>query len=405
MPIRILLIEDNQDHAEITKRILQKSDAGYQVDSAMDAQEGLKKIFENPYDAVLCDYRLPGLTALDILKEMNNKKKDTPFVVVTALGNEKVAVDIMKEGAYDYIVKDVLYNDTLDIVIKKVIDRYKAKKEKEGLEEEIRKAYVELRETQDQLIQSEKLSAIGQLASGVAHEVRNPLAIIMQGLNYLEDKIPATEREASEILIMLKDNIKRADKIINTLLDFSRAGSLNLQPEDINSILEISLNLVRARLKFENIDVILETKEDIPFVLGDKNKLEQVFINIFLNAVQAMPKGGRIIIRSFDKKLEEIKNGIGKRADDHFQVGEKTVIVEIEDTGIGITEKNLKRIFDPFFTTKTTMGGAGLGLSVGRNIIHMHKGLIFAESKPGEGTKITILLKVAKGDRVSKKKE
>jgi len=248
---------------------------------------------------------------------------------------------------------------------------------------------------QDQLIQAEKLNAVGQLASGVAHEVRNPLAIILQGVNYLENKISAKEGEISETLGMLKENIKRADRIIEGLFDFSRAASLKLGPQDLNSILEKALSLVKARFQFANIDIVMEVKQNLPRVLGDANKLEQVFINLMLNAVQAMPEGGKIIIRSFDKKLEEIRNGIGKRAQDNFRVGERAVIAEIEDTGHGITEENLKKIFDPFFTTKGPTGGAGLGLSVTRNIVHMHKGLLFAQSEPGKGTKMTVLLKVA----------
>ncbi len=396
MALKILLIEDNPDHIEITKRILQKASGGYQIDSAMTAHEGLKKIFEGSYDAVLCDYRLPDSTALDVLKEINNKNKEVPFIAVTALGNEKVAVDMMKEGAYDYIVKDVLYSDTLDMIIKKVINRHAIKKEKERLEKEVKRAYEELKETQNQLIQAEKLSAVGQLASGVAHEVRNPLGIILQGVNYLEKKISAKETDIYEILIMLKDNVKRADKIINALLDFSKAASLDLKPEDVNSILEVSISLVRTRFKFENIDVIMKTKQDMPSVLADKNKLEQVFINLLLNAIQAMPAGGKIIIRTYDKILEEIKKGIGRREDDCFRVGEKAIIIEIEDTGSGISEENLKKIFDPFFTTKGPTGGAGLGLSVTQNIINEHKGFIGVESQIGKGTKLTIILHAAK---------
>ncbi|OIO33951.1 MAG: hypothetical protein AUJ70_02080 [Candidatus Omnitrophica bacterium CG1_02_40_15] len=395
MILKILLIEDNPDHIEITKRILRKASEDYQLDVAMDSREGLKMIFEGSYDAVLCDYRLPDSTALDVLKEINNKNKKVPFIVVTALGNEKVAVDMMKEGAYDYIVKDVLYSDTLDMIIKKAIDRYGVNKEKERLEKEIIKAYRGLKETQGQLIQAEKLSAVGQLASGVAHEVRNPLGIILQGVNYLEKKISAKETDIYEILIMLKDNVKRADKIINALLDFSRVASLDLKPEDVNSILEVSISLVRTRFKFENIDVIMETKQGIPSALADKNKLEQVFINLLLNAIQAMPAGGKIIIRTYDKILEEIKKGIGRREGDYFRVGEKAIIIEIEDTGSGISEENLKKIFDPFFTTKGPTGGAGLGLSVTQNIINEHKGFISVESQIGKGTKLTVILHAA----------
>ncbi len=267
--------------------------------------------------------------------------------------------------------------------------------ERKKMDESLKAAYTSLQETQGQLIQAEKLTAVGELASGVAHEVRNPLGIILQGVNYLENRISAKEEDIVETLAMLKDSVSRADKIINGLLDFSRATTLSLQPEDINSILESSLGLVRNQFKIENIEIARELKSDLPEVLADKNKLEQVFVNLFLNAIQAMPEGGKIIIRSYDKQLEEAKNGIGKLIKDNFRVGEQAVIVEFEDTGIGIPEENMKKIFDPFFTTKGPRGGTGLGLSVSRNILQMHKGLIYAQSQVGKGTKITVILKTA----------
>jgi len=268
-----------------------------------------------------------------------------------------------------------------------------------GLQNEIterKQAYIKLKEIQDQLIQSEKLNAVGLLASGIAHEVRNPLGVIIQGLDYLDKRISTKEESIVETLAMLKDSVKRINKIIAGLLDFSRATVLNLQPEDINSILENSLSLVKNQFKFEHhIEIIRELKTDIPKVLVDKNRMEQVCINVLLNAAQAMPEGGKIIIRSYAKQLKEAKNGTGKRQEDHFRVGERAVIVEFEDTGIGIPEENIKRIFDPFFTTKCPGGGTGLGLSVSRSILHMHKGLIYAESLVGKGTTLTIVLKIS----------
>ena len=114
MSIRLLLIEDNPDHIQITKRILEKAGEDFQIDFAMDYEEGITKILEHPYDIILCDYNLPGANALELLKEMRRKRKDIPLVVVTALGSERIAVDLMKEGATDYIVKDRYYEDTLD---------------------------------------------------------------------------------------------------------------------------------------------------------------------------------------------------------------------------------------------------------------------------------------------------
>lgn len=275
------------------------------------------------------------------------------------------------------------------VLAKEVEDRKKA-------EESLQEAYTKLKTMQDYLIQAEKLSAVGQLASGVAHEVRNPLAIIMQGVNYLEKKVPHQE-EFSDILVAVKNSVKRADRIVNDLLDFSKSAGLQLKPEKISSILETSLELVKARLRFERTRVSLEIKQDIPKVLADRNKLEQVFINIMLNAVQAMPKGGEIFIRAYDKVLEKPSKGVGGREEDFFQPGERAVVVEIEDTGPGIPAEIVDRVFDPFFTTKGPTGGAGLGLSVSHNIVTTHKGLLEIESPKGKGAKIILTLKTANG--------
>lgn len=259
---------------------------------------------------------------------------------------------------------------------------------------ELKIAYDELKQMQEKLIQSEKLKAIGQLASGVAHEMRNPLGIIMQGVTYLEQIISPEAEEPRETLSMLKDSAQRADKIVNSLLNYSRHAKLELYPENIEAILENSLNLVKRELK--KIEVVKEIQKDMPKVLVDKSKIMQVFINLFMNAIHAMPETGRITMRSFVKELEEAINSINERSVYSFEAGEKVVIVEIEDSGTGITEENLKRIFDPFFTTKEPGKGTGLGLSVIRNIIIMHKGLIEVRSQVNKGTKIIITLKISK---------
>ncbi|MDP3732440.1 MAG: ATP-binding protein [Candidatus Omnitrophota bacterium] len=262
-------------------------------------------------------------------------------------------------------------------------------------EEELQKAYRDLKEMQDVLVQSEKMNAIGQLASGVAHEVKNPLAIIKQGIDYLEGKLPSLQEHVSEAFQMIKSNIDRANNIINALVDFSRATSLQKTLEDINSILESSLILIQYRVRLEGIEVVKELGKDLPKILADKNKLEQVFINILLNAIEAMPQGGKLFIRSYLKQLNQPKNGVGRRGEDHFKVGEEAVVVEIEDTGVGISENNLKRTFDPFFTTKEPGKGTGLGLSVTKNIVLLHKGLIEIKSQVGKGTKVAVTLKTS----------
>lgn len=264
----------------------------------------------------------------------------------------------------------------------------------------LEKAHISLRKARDQLIQAEKLSALGKLASGVAHEVRNPLAVMVQGVNYLEKKIPANDKDIQGTLATIKSSVKRADSIVNSLLDFSKATKLNLHAMDINLILENCLVLVENKAKFQNIDITKELKRNIPKVLVDKNRIEQVFINVLLNAIQALPekpeKKGKLIMRSYNKRLKEITSGVGRRREDSFRVGEEAVVVEIEDTGVGISEENLEKIFDPFFTTKDLTIGAGLGLSVSQSILSMHKALVDIRSQLGKGTTVTITLKIAK---------
>ncbi len=263
---------------------------------------------------------------------------------------------------------------------------------RERLEESLR----ELKYAQDMMLQAEKLKAIGQLASGVAHEIKNPLGIISQGINYLKKKVSFKEKSLSKTLGMMKSSLDRADKIINELLDFSKVNTLELKPLNINSVIESSINLAQAGFKLGSVHIIKEFQEETPDVLVDKNKMEQVFINLLLNAAQAMNYQGRITIRTYMQRLiEENKTGMGKD-EIIFAAGQKAVIIEIEDTGIGIPEENLKKIFEPFFSTKGPRGGAGLGLGVCLSIINLHKGLININSQTGKGTKVTIILKPAR---------
>jgi two-component system sensor histidine kinase HydH len=261
------------------------------------------------------------------------------------------------------------------------------------VEETLREAYNKLKEMQGQLIHAEKMEAIGKLASGVAHEVKNPLGIILQGINYLEGKISPDQKEMFEIVQMMKSNVKRADNIVGELLEFSRSGDLKLQAEDINAILESSLSLVRHKINPPNIKVIKQLSSGLPKVLVDSNKIEQVFINLLLNAIETMSKGGKLFIRSFLIHSNYFKNGIARNGD-YLKLEEKAIVAQIEDTGSGIPKENLERVFNPFFTTKGSKGGIGLGLAVTNNIISMHKGIINIESKVGKGTKISVILKV-----------
>jgi signal transduction histidine kinase len=229
----------------------------------------------------------------------------------------------------------------------------------------------------------------------VAHEVKNPLGIIIQGINYLERKISPGQEDILKVVNMIKEGVERADSIIRSLLDFSKVTTLNLQSQDINSILESSLALVKPNLETKQIEVVREIKQDIPKVLVDKNKMEQVFINILLNAIHAIGERGKIIVRSYDTQLGKGKSAAHGIGEDRFKSRDRGVVIEIEDTGIGIPEEHLGKIFDPFFTTKRVGEGVGLGLSICRNIIDIHRGMIEIKSEVGKGSTVIITLGIA----------
>ncbi|TAM37726.1 PAS domain-containing sensor histidine kinase, partial [bacterium] len=267
--------------------------------------------------------------------------------------------------------------------------------ERKQMEKNLQDAYTKLKETQAQLIQAEKMEAIGRLASGVAHEVKNPLEILLQGVNYLEEKIPPEEKKMSEIVQMMKNSITRADKIVRSVLEFSRSGELSLKSEDINSVLESSLELMHYKVNISNIEIIRELSPGLPAIPVDKNKIEQVFVNLLLNAIESMPEGGKLFLRSYRIRLKWPRHAAGRRLADYLGFENDAVVIEIEDTGCGIPEENKKKLFEPFFTTKNPKQGTGLGLSVSKNIIELHKGIIDIESNVGRGSKARVFLRRA----------
>ncbi|MFH1783233.1 MAG: response regulator [Candidatus Omnitrophota bacterium] len=277
-------------------------------------------------------------------------------------------------------------NYTGSIGVIKDITKYKQ------AEEALEESRSDLKETYEELIQSERLSVAGQLASGIAHEVRNLLGILIQDINYLESKT-RSKKSSSEIFDMMKANVQRANKIIESLVNFSKASKLKIQPEDINSVIKDSLKLVQYKPKRGKIKFVKNLEKGLPKVLIDRGKMEQVFINVFLNAIQAMSGKGMLAVKTKAIKLERQKDKVGKMAKDYFMLGKKAVIVEIEDTGCGIPPESLGKIFEPFFTTKELGKGTGLGLSVTKKIMEMQNALINVESEVNRGTRIILTLR------------
>jgi two-component system NtrC family sensor kinase len=224
---------------------------------------------------------------------------------------------------------------------------------------------------EDQLLQAEKLTSIGLLAAGIAHEVNTPIAGISSYTQMLLKETPETDRR-KKILEKIEKQTFRAADIVNGLLNFSRLNSSEFGDLDINQLIEDSLALLNHQMELNNIKVELRYDHSLPPVYGNMGKLQQVFVNLFLNARDAMPSGGELAIET--------------------GMQESMVVIDVSDTGNGIPEQNIRRIFDPFFTTKSIGKGTGLGLAVTYGIVQEHGGGIFVDSDSGRGTHFRIKL-------------
>ena len=256
---------------------------------------------------------------------------------------------------------------------------------------ELKKSHEQLQTTQMQLIQAAKMESVGTLAAGVAHEVKNPLQTIQMGIDFLDRNTPRVDQNVPMVLAEMLNAVRRADKIVRGLLDYSTAHELEQRPQDINTVLERSLELVRFELVRGQIEVQKNLDPALPLVAYDRNKMEQVFINLFMNAVHAMNPGGILSLHTAVRRWPKV--GSPPEDTTYFQHGDEIVLIEIEDTGSGIPEDLLERVFDPFVTTKPTGVGTGLGLAVTRNIISLHGGNIAIANRPEGGARVTIWLK------------
>ncbi len=254
--------------------------------------------------------------------------------------------------------------------------------ERLNAQQELQIAYSQLKAAQQQIIEAAKMQVVGRLASGVAHEVKNPLAIILQGVDFLNTIIKDADEHSPIVLGHMRDAVKRADNIIRGLLDFSSVAKLEVSFYDINKIVTESLLLTKHQLDKYHIKVTRQLQENLPELELDRNKIEQVMVNLILNAAHAMADGGTLTIRTYEQEIivDDPISGLRSKGDPNQR--ERIVVIEIEDTGTGISDEILTKIFEPFFTTRRNAGGAGMGLSIVKNLIEMHNGQINISNKP-----------------------
>jgi len=520
--LRVLILEDVLADAELEERELRKAGFACTVQRVETQEAFLTALHAFQPEIVLADYNLPQFSALAALTALQERHPEIPCIVVTGTLGDERAVEVLKHGATDYILKERLarlgpavhraladveehrkrkqteealrdserryarlFHDAPDPIL--MLDRlaciqavnpaveqacgYSAQElvgkhfsmvnvvapvsltkvaqefafvimgstrppfelelirkdgarrifeahsklvadlgsepfiqtifrdvtERKRAEEELRRAYGSLRATQAQLAQAEKMSAIGQLASGIAHEVKNPLQIVVQGIDCLAAEVGQHHPEWAEDVRTIKDAVARTDRIIRGILNFARPAQLELKPTSLPRVIDASLDLIQKQLELKHIAISRTIDEALPELWLDENQIKQVFINLFLNAFQAMPAGGQLAIR-VHRSGAGPDSAIASVADPAAapQSGD-AVVCELQDTGAGISPEALSKIFDPFFTTKPPGQGTGLGLTVTRAIMESHGGSIAITSQEGHGTTVTLTFPVARG--------
>jgi len=251
--------------------------------------------------------------------------------------------------------------------------------ERKQAEELLEKAYVELKKTQEELIQSEKLAALGRFSAGVAHEVKNPLAIIESGIEFLDLKLQGADQDTKTALSKIKEAVVRADNTVRDLLRFAKPSELKIERVNPNDLIREVVSLLAYKTPLANIEIKTEFAEEELHIEVDKNQIQQVIFNILLNAIDALLVQGKITIRTYRQTL----------------AGKHNCILEFIDTGIGIPKENVVRLFEPFFTTKREKKGTGLGLSISKTIVNNHRGDIVIESELGKGTDVKVIFPLA----------
>jgi PAS domain S-box-containing protein len=257
---------------------------------------------------------------------------------------------------------------------------------------ERKRAEEELQATQLQLIHAARFESVATLAAGVAHEVKNPLQTILMGLEYLANSLTGWNGESRLVLSDMRDAVTRANTIVRELLQLSAATDFEPKEEDLNSLVERSLSLINSEVIASRTAVVRQLGANLPRVRLDRSKMEQVFINLFINALQAMSQDGVLTVTTRHHRFSEDLKLSGP-AFSQVKPGDLVVIAEVQDTGTGIAEADLPKIFDPFFTTKPAGIGTGLGLSVVNKIVDLHGGAIDVQNVPEGGVRVTLALK------------
>jgi signal transduction histidine kinase len=374
-PLRVLLVEDSEPDAELLLHSLTSS--GYdltwkRVETADDMRAELDT---GDWQIILSDYSLPTFSAPDALAVLRASGKDLPLIIVSGTIGEEIAVSALKAGACDFLIKGRLAR--LAPAIERELREIELRHERERAH----------RILEEQLRQSQKMEAVGQLAGGIAHDFNNLLTAILGYCELLTDQI-GPDKPVGRDLREVMAAAERAAGLTRQLLAFSRKQVLTIAALDLNQVVR-NIEAMLRRLLGEHITIETSLAENLPAVMADGTQLDQVLLNLALNARDAMPQGGRLTISTQDGS--PVAKGSDVRPGGY-------VTLTVADTGTGMTPAVQAQIFEPFFTTKERGKGTGLGLAAVHGIVSQLNGSIEVDSVVDKGSAFRVLLPATRAE-------
>jgi signal transduction histidine kinase len=371
-PVRVLLVDDDEDDYILTRALLE--DAGpdrYLLEWSSSFEDALSQAARDVHDVCLMDYRLGPRTGVELLEEARRQGYSGPVILLTGQDDRAVDVEAMRAGATDYLIK--------------------GRVDAGGLERAIRYA-IERRRLQTQLAVADRLAAVGTLASGVAHEVNNPMMVIETSLDLLRAELAnlrsgerapseATLGELGTLVDDARSSARQVSRIVADLETFSRSSDDAVRSVDLGRVIDAALSIVRNQLQHK-ARLTTDVPADLPPIRGNESRLAQVFVNLLVNAGQAV-----------DDHAGPHPPAVGIQVE---VVGPDRVQVSVWDTGAGIPPEVKGRVFDPFFTTRGPRGGPGLGLAIAQRTVQEMGGAISLDSEVGVGTTVRVLLPTAR---------
>lgn len=379
--LKVFFLEDNPDDVDIELYELKRAGFEVEYDVARNRKEFLEKLPDLNADIMLADYALPDITGIEAIGIFRKMDVDVPVILITGEGNELIAVDSLRLGAIDYIIKRNISG--LPARVSRALEIWADRKAKQ-------RAEAEERRLQQILFEAQKMEAIGRLACGIAHDFNNILSGIMGFSEMCLDDVPPGSDAYNRLQTIITLS-QGAAELVKQLLIFSKKMSMEFEVTDPNAYIMKTMQFLTQMVE-ETVEIKLELQEDIPKIKCDTGMFKQVLMNLILNARDAMNGKGVIKIKTekclVTEPLPETSGTCCKEC----------VCLSVSDTGVGIDKDDIQKIFEPFFTTKGVGKGTGLGLAIVYSVVNAHGGRIEVFSEKGVGTTFTIYLPLLQAD-------